>query len=521
MNEVYTKHPKNPNNNDGEGKVKMEKRLKYAIVGDKLKKLVERSRQYKERFLVNRVKKWLNKHDLDHVLSIYGLRRTGKTVIIHQVIDALLKEEKKVAYLLLDEQSALCDVYNDLDILYDNGFEYIFIDEITYCYGFLQSCNRLSDYYATLGMHIVIAGADSYVLALAGRNLLYNRMDRISTTYMGYKEYSYLIDNTLFFDYMKQGGILSKNGFQDIEIANDYINTSIVNNIINSLESADNRKLYAELYELDERGLLRKVIESIVEGANEKLLLHVITKLYKNHELGSTTEKLADVYNYHDELNTNTITDMYRYMLGIVKNDDSEFCEEYIEQVFQFLIDINVFTQYKRLVNNKYHDVFLYTQPGLRYYQSTVLLNALKVDDSFMKLDVQYRELFLKKVREGIEEDIIEHIVLATCLREVRNSNTNVTQLTCNYGEWDMVIYEEDSGVMDIYEIKRSFEQDNRQYNWLVDSDMQEYGEKILGTRVRRRFVLYNGETTTVTINGIEIEYINIDKFLKSLNYIG
>jgi hypothetical protein len=336
---------------------------------------------------------------------------------------------------------------------------------------------------------------------------------------MGYKEYAYLIKDVSFFDYMKQGGILSKNGFQDTEVANDYINTSIVNNIINSLESADNRKLYAELYELNERGLLRKVIESVVEGANENLSSYVITKLYKNHELGSTIEKLADVYNYHDELNSDTITDMYRYMLGIVKNDDSEFCEEYIDQVFKFLMDINVFTQYKRLVNNKYHDVFLYTQPGLRYYQSTVLLNALRVDDSFMELDIQYRDLFLKKVMEGIEGDIIEHIVLATCLREAKKSNIKVTQLTCNYGEWDMVIYKDDSEVMDIYEIKRSFEQDNRQCNWLIDADMQEYGEKILGKRVRRRFVLYNGETTTITINGIEISYINIEEFLKNLSF--
>jgi predicted AAA+ superfamily ATPase len=98
------------------------------------------------------------------------------------------------------------DLYNWLHKSVASGRQCIFIDEITLLPYVLFSLNRLSDVYAMQGVHIVVAGTDSYALELVSRNTLYDRCVFIRTTNISYKEYCYLRGDVSVDEYLQSGG---------------------------------------------------------------------------------------------------------------------------------------------------------------------------------------------------------------------------------------------------------------------------------------------------------------------------
>ena len=62
----------------------------------------------------------------DKVFILYGLRRTGKTTLIRQVLGALSKVEfEKAAFIQITAKDTLSDVNADLRILEKKGYKYI------------------------------------------------------------------------------------------------------------------------------------------------------------------------------------------------------------------------------------------------------------------------------------------------------------------------------------------------------------------------------------------------------------
>ena len=229
-------------------------------------------------------------------------------------------------------------------------------------------------------------------------------------------------------------------------------------------------------------------------------------------------QKLAGVYDYKQDLNIDNITEMLRYVLGIVDKDNSEFNGDYVRELREYLYKTDVLIEYIRYAGKMSLEVYLFTQPGFRYYQTRQLLQVLKNDVSFRNLDKEYQSLLLTKIIEGVEGDLIEHTVISSCLRFAKSqSNILVTQFTAiNQGEWDMVIMDDEK--MDIYEIKRSDTCNENQSKWLTDVEMKQEGERLFGKPIRKRVVLYRGQNSIVTRKGYEIEYRNIDSFLINLD---
>ena len=95
----------------------------------------------------------------DKVFIIFGLRRTGKTTMIRQILTELSDEEfKKAAFIQGRSKDTLANVDNDLRVLEENGFKYVFIDEVTLLEDFIEGAAIFSDIYASSGMKIVLSG---------------------------------------------------------------------------------------------------------------------------------------------------------------------------------------------------------------------------------------------------------------------------------------------------------------------------------------------------------------------------
>ena len=120
---------------------------------------------------------------------LYGLRRTGKTVLLQQWLFHLPYEERKKAAFITIEGEDFIDIKHDLNILRDNGYKYIVLDEITSSKDFIECCSSLSDNYCASGMKIFIAGKDSLSLFFSINDGLYDRDYTLHTTHIPYGEW--------------------------------------------------------------------------------------------------------------------------------------------------------------------------------------------------------------------------------------------------------------------------------------------------------------------------------------------
>ncbi|MBQ3545799.1 MAG: AAA family ATPase [Lachnospiraceae bacterium] len=489
------------------------------LYGEKLLKFITQNTELypNERYLLNNLMQFLDNPCKGNICALYGLRRTGKTVMMYHSIKRLFKSGiDNIAFITLTENDSLAYLFKKIEEFVNKGIEYIFLDEVTAVNGFIQSSALLADTYAKTGIHIVIAGTDSYVINIAGQNNLYDRMVTINTTYIGFKEYTHLNPKTDILDYIHIGGVLPADIFYDNDKTKDYINTAISGNIINSLLRANNKKQYKHLMELDGRGLLKKAIEQAIVSANEELTTNVITETYFNSSIGSAKQMIANIFDIDAVLDIDEVEERIRYKLSIVKDFDTDISDDYIEELRDFLIDIGAIKMYHRYVctNKRIRkvEVPIFVQPGLRYHQTVALLNSLCETSSYFNINKKTRQLFLDKIIEDIEGNLIEHEVILSELMKYSDKEFEVTQLIYNSKEIDMIIHNNDT--IYLFEIKRNNSALEEQAKWLVNKEVCNYIEDLFGCRIDNKIVLYLGEDTEKIVNGETIQYKNINEFL-------
>ena len=66
------------------------------------------------------------------ICALYGLRRTGKTVMMYQYISELSdKDKEKTVYILCLRECDMLELRQAMEDLYDKGVRNFFLDEIT------------------------------------------------------------------------------------------------------------------------------------------------------------------------------------------------------------------------------------------------------------------------------------------------------------------------------------------------------------------------------------------------------
>jgi hypothetical protein len=93
------------------------------------------------------------------------------------------------------------------------------------------------------------------------------------------------------------------------------------------------------------------------------------------------------------------------------------------------------------------------------------------------------------------------------------NTEREVFKLQFAVGEFDMVVADNQSLTVQVYEIKHSDKIVKEQYRHLIDKEKLAETEFRYG-KIIKRAVIYRGENTT-TDDGID--YINVEDYLKSL----
>jgi len=101
-----------------------------VMLGENLKSYVQTVANYKKRSLYKNICDYVYGDVRDRVFILYGLRRTGKTTLIRQVIAEMDDADfSKTAFIQVSAGIGLSDINQDLKYLMKSGYKYVFIDK--------------------------------------------------------------------------------------------------------------------------------------------------------------------------------------------------------------------------------------------------------------------------------------------------------------------------------------------------------------------------------------------------------
>ena len=182
-------------------------------IGKQLLDFSSSIRNYKKRELYSAIKNYVYGDSHDKVFILYGLRRTGKTTLIRQIIYNMNESDRnKAVFIQVNSDNSLGDINKDLKKLESMGYKYVFIDEVTLMDDFIEGAALFSDVYAASGMKIVLSGTDSLGFVFSEDEQLYDRCVLLHTTFIPFREFENVLGIKDIDEYMKFGGTMSQSG---------------------------------------------------------------------------------------------------------------------------------------------------------------------------------------------------------------------------------------------------------------------------------------------------------------------
>ncbi|HBA48404.1 MAG TPA: ATPase, partial [Lachnospiraceae bacterium] len=367
-----------------------------VTTGEALKKLLHHVRRYEKRDCFEKLHRYLYGSGYGRVCILYGLRRTGKTTLLFQAMAEMIPEDfAKAAYIKLRPTDEMDMAARDLDHLRKEGYQYIFLDEVTLMKDFVDSAALLSDIYAMMGMKIVLSGTDSLGFWIARDYELYDRECTIHTTFIPFREYSRLLGIDSIDEYIRYGGTLragelafddedalaSDAAFRDDENTRRYIDTAIAKNIQHSLECYEYGSHFYHLYPLYEKGELTGAINRVVEDMNHRFVLEVLTRDFVSHDLGISARNLRQDRNPEIrtralyEIDRETVTKRLMDILEIRNQEEQTIGlnDGLVSLIKKYLKDLDLIVNCpiesaEAGLSPQEHMLFL--QPGMRYCQA-------------------------------------------------------------------------------------------------------------------------------------------------------
>lgn len=501
----------------------------YVLRGKELKEFAEPAAQWQKRECFSKIHDYVYGNSTDRVFILYGLRRTGKTTLIRQLIAEMSEDMlEKTAFMQVNSTSNLARMNLDLKRLSDLGYRYLFIDEVTLMDDFIEGAALFSDVYATRGIKIVLSGTDSLGFIFSEDRELYDRCYMLHTTFVPYREFEGVLGVKGIDEYIRYGGTMSLGGvnynrsgmtFATKESTAEYVDSAIAHNIQHSLKNYQYEGHFRHLAELYEAKELTNAINRVVEDMNHRFTIEVLTKDFRSSDLSLSAKNLLRDRNEPNDIlyrvDTEQITEQLMELLNIKNKPELQVeltdvhryeIKEYLD-LLDLTIDLDVV--YMSNLNKKEKHTAV-SQPGMRYSQAESLIKSLINDDVFRTLPLAERNAVTQRILSDVQGRMLEDIVLLET--KMARPECEVFKLLFDVGEFDMVIFNPEMASCEIYEIKHSKEIVPQQTKHLLDEKKCMDTEFRYGT-ITGKYVLYRGETQMVG----DVQYLNVEEYLKML----
>lgn len=503
-----------------------------VVTGTGLQALANSVAKYGKRDCFSTLQKFVNGSYDGKICILYGLRRTGKTTLLFQMLSELSIE--KTAYIKVQTIDDMSRLTKDLKVLFELGYRYVFIDEITLLSDFIDTAAVLSDVFSMMGMKIVVSGTDSLSFAMANRDELYDRSVTIHTSFIPFREYARLLNICSVDSYIEYGGTLKMENmsfddpdaafdevaFRDDESTRKYIDTAISRNIQHTLKNDHYGEYFNQLRELYEKGELTNVINRIVQHMNHRFVLRVVEDEFKSHDFGSAKDLLlhdlpAERATVLYDVDEKQILERLKAVIEVKEESDTivPITQEHIDKVKKYLLMLDLIVNCpERYESGKQAEHIVFSQPGMRYAIAKALVYSLMQDAYFASIPEADKAYITGKILDDVKGRMLEDIVLLE-VRKTAPSTMEAFKFKFDVGgEFDMVIYDKTSKNCRIYEIKHSTETNEKQTLHLRDAEKCQIVENRFGP-ISGKFVLYRGKDTFAE----GVQYLNVENFLCGL----
>ena len=503
-----------------------------VVTGTGLQALANSVAKYGKRDCFSTLQKFVAGSYGGKICILYGLRRTGKTTLLFQMLSELPIE--RTAYIKVQTTDDMSRLTKDLKVLFELGYRYVFIDEITLLNDFIDTAAVLSDVFSMMGMKIVVSGTDSLGFAMANRDELYDRSVTIHTSFIPFREYARLLNICSVDSYIEYGGTLKMENmsfddpdaafdevaFRDDESTRKYIDTAISRNIQHTLKNDHYGEYFNQLRELYEKGELTNVINCIVQHMNHRFVLRVVEDEFKSHDFGSAKELLlhdlpAERATVLYDVNEKQILERLKAIIEVKEKSETTvpITQEHIDKVKKYLLMLDLIVNCpERYESGKQAEHIVFSQPGMRYAIAKALVYSLMQDAYFASISEADKAYITGKILDDVKGRMLEDIVLLE-VRKTAPSTMEAFKFKFDAGgEFDMVIYDKAGQNCRIYEIKHSTEVNEKQTLHLRDAEKCQIVENRFGP-ISGKFVLYRGKDTFAE----GVQYLNVENFLCGL----
>ena len=503
-----------------------------VVTGTGLQALANSVAKYGKRDCFSTLQKFVAGSYDGKICILYGLRRTGKTTLLFQMLSELPIE--KTAYIKVQTIDDMSRLTKDLKVLFELGYRYVFIDEITLLSDFIDTAAVLSDVFSMMGMKIVVSSTDSLGFAMANRDELYDRSVTIHTSFIPFREYARLLNICSVDSYIEYGGTLKMENmsfddpdaafdevaFRDDESTRKYIDTAISRNIQHTLKNDHYGEYFNQLRELYEKGELTNVINRIVQHMNHRFVLRVVEDEFKSHDFGSAKDLLlhdlpAERATVLYDVNEKQILERLKAIIEVKEKSETTvpITQEHIDKVKKYLLMLDLIVNCpERYESGKQAEHIVFSQPGMRYSIAKALVYSLMQDAYFASISEADKAYITGKILDDVKGRMLEDIVLLEVCKTAPSTMEAFKFKFDAGGEFDMVIYDKASQNCRIYEIKHSTEANEKQTLYLRDAEKCQIVEKRFGP-ISGKFVLYRGKDTFAE----GVQYLNVENYLCGL----
>lgn len=473
------------------------------------------------RYALGSIIDFINNAPLGHVCAVYGLRRTGKTVLLMQAFRYCKEHSIPARMFTIPEDHGITidDLCRKLDCLIEEGIKVALIDEITFIEDFQKRGSRLANEYASKRLAIIIAGTNSLGIYMAGKSTLLGRLCRVDTSYMPFREFKMLFPDKSLEEYMHTACAIGLDNPTYAETHN-YIDDSIVTNILQSYEHAKNDLAYKDLQGIARSQDLGSLILRIIDGFSAKLLTSAMintpfrsqilgrgVSLYKQHNQGvvDTGDKL--IYDGNVIMNKLNTMDKFVHALSLKRKPVEAISDDVLSILYKYLECIGVlhFTEPRLSPED---DVVVCQQWWLVLQCAEYLISTIT--------DEGLRNTINNDVHGRLLEQIVQRDT--TFMRNISARKRTLAKYANTKGitrdstaiEIDLVVANENL-YYDLYEIKWSKERIAAQARHLLSQEVSD------AFKIKSRNIIYNGETCVENYGGIEVNYINAEEYLLGL----
>lgn len=340
-------------------------------------------KQIKREIYLSQIRKF---YELDLIKVLTGVRRSGKSIILNQIIEELKQktDTKHIIYINFEDFE-----FEEIDTakklhefiktkISDSKKYYILFDEIQHVKEFEKA---LASFRATINCSLFVTGSNSKLLSgelatlLVGRTVEFKIMPfSYSEAVRLYEENKKAVQQDFIYDYIKWGGLPQRFDFSEEKDIKNYIES-----VFKGIVEKDIYKRDSEI----EKYKFNTISSYILSNAGKEFSSQNIVNFYNNqNEANKKTFEKKTIYNYLEKLEK-------AYLISRVKrfNIVGKEILKTIEK--QYAIDTGFRTINTNLVN--YEDTFfleniIYNELILRGY-SVYTGKTYKGEIDFVAID--------------------------------------------------------------------------------------------------------------------------------------